>query len=104
MGKIQVNDPIRPRELTMIQGEQITVPVRNSVHTFSSVDLRAAQAAIYICGPSQNGTMKSLAPASAKSSCSTVHFNMCSFGPVTLNRPNVRSTLILRSETRMEFS
>src|ERR1700719_2419391 len=43
------------------------------------------------------------APASAKSSCSTVHFNMCSFGPVTLNRLNVRSTLILRSETRMEF-
>jgi hypothetical protein len=43
------------------------------------------------------------APASAKSSCSSVHFNMCSFGPVTLNRPNVRSTLILRSETRMEF-
>jgi hypothetical protein len=27
VGKIQVNDPIRPRELTMIQGEQITVPV-----------------------------------------------------------------------------
>src|ERR1700722_4919612 len=43
------------------------------------------------------------APASARSSCSTVHFNMCSFGPVTLNRPNVRSTLILTSETRMEF-
>src|SRR3977135_863496 len=42
------------------------------------------------------------APASAKS-CSTVYFNMCSFRPVTLNRPNVRSALILRSETRMEF-
>ena len=27
MGKIQVNDPIRPRELTTIQGEQITIPV-----------------------------------------------------------------------------
>jgi hypothetical protein len=27
VGKIQVNDPIRPRELTMIQGEQITIPV-----------------------------------------------------------------------------
>ncbi len=27
MGKIQVNDPIRPRELAMIQGEQITIPV-----------------------------------------------------------------------------
>jgi len=47
MGKIQVNDPIRPRELM------------------------AAGAAIYICGLTQNGTMKSLAPASAKSSCST---------------------------------
>jgi hypothetical protein len=68
---IQVNDPIRPRELTMIQGEQITVPVRSSVHTFSSVDLRAAQAVICICGPSRNGTMRFLAPTSAKSSCST---------------------------------
>jgi hypothetical protein len=27
MGKIQVNDPIRPRELTTIQGERITIPV-----------------------------------------------------------------------------
>ncbi len=27
MGKIQVNDPIRPREFTTIQGEQITIPV-----------------------------------------------------------------------------
>ena len=26
MGKIQVNDPIRPREFTTIQGEQITAP------------------------------------------------------------------------------
>jgi hypothetical protein len=49
MGKIQVNDPIRPL----------------------SVDLRAAQAVICICGPSRNGTMRFLVPASAKSSCST---------------------------------
>jgi hypothetical protein len=27
MGKIQVNDPIRPRELTTIQGERITIEV-----------------------------------------------------------------------------
>lgn len=27
MGKIQVNDPIRPRELITIQGERITIPV-----------------------------------------------------------------------------
>jgi len=27
MGKIRVNDPIRPRELTTIQGERITIPV-----------------------------------------------------------------------------
>ena len=26
-GQVQVNDPIRPRELTTIQGEQITIPV-----------------------------------------------------------------------------
>ena len=26
MGKIRVNDPIRPRELTTIQGERITIP------------------------------------------------------------------------------
>jgi hypothetical protein len=26
MGRIRVNDPIRPRELTTIQGERITIP------------------------------------------------------------------------------
>ncbi len=27
MGKIQVSEPIRPRELTTMQGERITIPV-----------------------------------------------------------------------------
>ena len=34
MGKIQVNDPIRPRELTMIQGERITIVLVTNRHLF----------------------------------------------------------------------
>ena len=45
MGKIRVNDPIQPPEPRTIQGERITIPVPEFRHTFSSVDLRVAQAA-----------------------------------------------------------
>jgi len=42
MGKIQVNDPIRPRELITIQGERITIPVP---------EFRTHLSVPSICGP-----------------------------------------------------
>ena len=58
MGKIRVNDPIRLRELTTIQGERITIPASEFRTTFSFVDSRVTQA-INLVGLSRQDGWKS---------------------------------------------